>query len=105
MPRQVRTAAWDRDHGITVAGGCEAKSESLAHGDLFVVMGHLTTFFRGQGRTSRQAHLTQESQWPRPVGREEPDDHGSTGGGQQQGHDHDAGGSGELAGAAGDEGG
>src|SRR5215471_21563445 len=74
------------------AGGCDAKSESLADGDLSVVMGPTATGTqerrdgthhdkRGQGRTSRQAHLAQESQWFRASGREEPDDHGNTGGG------------------------
>ena len=76
-------------------GGCYAKSETAARGDLNVVVGPTTTQERrgwtnddkrGQGRASRQAHLAQKSQRPRPAGRDAPDDHRSTAGGACGGH-------------------
>ena len=85
------------DHGSGGGGECDAEFESLARGGLYVVVGPVTTQERrdgthhdkrGQGRTSRQAHLSQESQWRGPAGREEPDDHGSGGGGTASFHDH-----------------
>ena len=78
---------------IRVLGGCDAKSDRLGDGDLFVVMGPTTTQerrevshrdIRGQGRAPRQAHLAQESQWLGPAGREAPDGHRSGGGGAWQ---------------------
>src|SRR5690348_4144605 len=70
--------------------GWRTTSESSARGGLYVVMGPATTQERrdgthhdkrSQGCTSRQAHLTQKSQWLRPAGWEEPGDHGGTAGG------------------------
>jgi hypothetical protein len=75
----IGAAAPDHDHGETVIGGCDAKSETAPRGDLNVVVGPTTTnIARG---ASRRAHLAQESQWLWPTGWEEPDDRGTTAGG------------------------
>ena len=86
----IGAAAPDHDHGGTVVGGCDAKSETAPRGDLDVVVGPSTTQERrdgtnddkrSPGRASRQAHVAQKSQRSQPGAREAPDDHGSTSGG------------------------
>ena len=82
----IGAAAPARDHGGSIVGGCDAKSETAPRGDLNVVVGPTTTqerrgwtndYKRGRGRASRQAHVAQKSQRPQPGGREAPDDHES----------------------------
>ena len=83
----IGAAAPDHDHGGTVVGGCDAKSETAPRGDLNVVVGPSTTQERrgwtnddkrSPGRASRQAHVAQKSQRSQPGAREAPDDHGNT---------------------------